>query len=298
MLGCSVFELVYGLLLGDQFWFFLNIFLSDIIVIRKNLICIYFQHTIYICDYKTSFVGRPRQLVTIFWLIWSPGVWSIDSVDLWFVFKFRKYPELEICLLRLTMLIPIPSSPLPNKRVNVVAVFFFLNRQRLSKAWTRAVRFLSGNESRIRVESQRIAGEDFEVWRWIHIATPKPHSPKLSRSVSSYLAYFLTLFTGKLFLISILDQFDCFYVYFTLMDLVEFYHGEWFKYNSKNFGSCWPIHTPISLLRCCAVLAASAPCPRSTLYSWLEWESLPERDAFFSLLVCKREVKYFKGLQK
>ena len=48
------------------------------------------------------------------------------------------------------------------------------------------MRFLSANESRIRVESQRIAGEDFEVWRWIHIATPKPHSPKLSLSVSVF----------------------------------------------------------------------------------------------------------------
>ena len=64
-------------------------------------------------------------------------------------------------------------------------VFLFSNRQRLSKAWNRAVRFLSANESRIRVESQRIAGEDFEVWRWIHIATPKPHNPKLSLSVRS-----------------------------------------------------------------------------------------------------------------
>ena len=45
------------------------------------------------------------------------------------------------------------------------------------------MRFLSGNESRIRVESQRIAGEDFEVWRWIQVATPKAHNPKLSRSV-------------------------------------------------------------------------------------------------------------------
>lgn len=64
--------------------------------------------------------------------------------------------------------------------------FFILNRQKKFKAWTRAVRFLSANESRIRVESQRIAGEDFEVWRWIHIATPKPHSPKLSLSVSVF----------------------------------------------------------------------------------------------------------------
>ena len=62
--------------------------------------------------------------------------------------------------------------------------FSFKNRQRLLGAWNRAVRFLSGNESRIRVESQRIAGEDFEVWRWIQVATPKAHSPKSARLVS------------------------------------------------------------------------------------------------------------------
>jgi membrane protein Man1 len=33
--------------------------------------------------------------------------------------------------------------------------------------WDQAVSFLSANESRIRVESQKIAGEDFAVWRWI-----------------------------------------------------------------------------------------------------------------------------------
>ena len=35
---------------------FLVVVLFCFILIRKNLICIYFQH-IYICDYKTSFVG-------------------------------------------------------------------------------------------------------------------------------------------------------------------------------------------------------------------------------------------------
>ena len=32
-----------------------------------------------------------------------------------------------------------------------------------------AVRFISASESRIRVETQRISGEDFMVWRWIQV---------------------------------------------------------------------------------------------------------------------------------
>lgn len=73
----------------------------------------------------------------------------------------------------------LPYLPIPHVRDMLIPP---TERQKKFKAWTRAVRFLSANESRIRVESQRIAGEDFEVWRWIHIATPKPHSPKLSLS--------------------------------------------------------------------------------------------------------------------
>ncbi|XP_075470144.1 LEM domain-containing protein 2 [Ascaphus truei] len=40
------------------------------------------------------------------------------------------------------------------------------DRKRLRKVWDRAVQFLESNESRIRTESQRVAGEDLTVWRW------------------------------------------------------------------------------------------------------------------------------------
>ncbi|XP_074620236.1 uncharacterized protein LOC141879033 isoform X1 [Acropora palmata] len=72
----------------------------------------------------------------------------------------------------------LPYLPIPHVRDMLIPPS---DRQRLLGAWNRAVRFLSGNESRIRVESQRIAGEDFEVWRWIQVATPKANSPKSAR---------------------------------------------------------------------------------------------------------------------
>lgn len=37
----------------------------------------------------------------------------------------------------------------------------------MKKIWDKAEKFLSANESRIRTETQRIGGADFEVWRWI-----------------------------------------------------------------------------------------------------------------------------------
>jgi len=80
----------------------------------------------------------------------------------------------------------LPYLPIPHVRDMLIPP---TDRQRLSKAWNRAVRFLSANESRIRVESQRIAGEDFEVWRWIQIVTPKPHNPKLSLSGNKHGKY-------------------------------------------------------------------------------------------------------------
>lgn len=48
----------------------------------------------------------------------------------------------------------------------------------MAKIWKKAVEFLNSSDSRVRVETQRIAGEDFEVWRWIGIATPKMKKEK------------------------------------------------------------------------------------------------------------------------
>lgn len=51
----------------------------------------------------------------------------------------------------------------------------------MKSAWDDAVKFLSAQESRVRVESQRIAGEDFEVWRLLHHTTPgSPSSPSVN----------------------------------------------------------------------------------------------------------------------
>lgn len=44
-------------------------------------------------------------------------------------------------------------------------------RARKERAWKKAVEFLSSTDSRIRIETQRVAGEDFEVWRWIGVMT-------------------------------------------------------------------------------------------------------------------------------
>ena len=42
----------------------------------------------------------------------------------------------------------------------------------MENVWKKAVEFLNSSDSRIRVETQQIAGEDFEVWRWIGVITP------------------------------------------------------------------------------------------------------------------------------
>ena len=48
----------------------------------------------------------------------------------------------------------------------------------MKEVWELAVKFLSAKDSRVRVESQRIAGEDFEVWRLLHHGSPS--SPQSS----------------------------------------------------------------------------------------------------------------------
>lgn len=62
----------------------------------------------------------------------------------------------------------------------------------MKSAWDDAVKFLSAQESRVRVESQRIAGEDFEVWRLLHHPTPaSPSSPSVK--YFSFFVYEITM---------------------------------------------------------------------------------------------------------
>ncbi len=46
----------------------------------------------------------------------------------------------------------------------IIALFVRKPKQTL---WEEAVKFLSANESRVRVETQKISGEDYAVWRWL-----------------------------------------------------------------------------------------------------------------------------------
>ncbi|XP_041636742.1 inner nuclear membrane protein Man1 [Cheilinus undulatus] len=57
-----------------------------------------------------------------------------------------------------------PYLPIPHVRDSLVQP---QDRKKLRKVWARAESFVSGNESRIRTENQRIGGADFQVWRWI-----------------------------------------------------------------------------------------------------------------------------------
>ena len=46
------------------------------------------------------------------------------------------------------------------------------SRRRKHKLWEKAVQWVAAHESRVRVETRRIAGEDFTVWRWIQDDPP------------------------------------------------------------------------------------------------------------------------------
>ena len=39
----------------------------------------------------------------------------------------------------------------------------------MQSLWDEAVKFIEANESRIRVETQIIQGEEFTVWRWLQV---------------------------------------------------------------------------------------------------------------------------------
>ena len=39
----------------------------------------------------------------------------------------------------------------------------------MQRIWDKAVKFIEANESRVRLETQVIEGEEFAVWRWIQV---------------------------------------------------------------------------------------------------------------------------------
>ena len=47
-----------------------------------------------------------------------------------------------------------------------------MHRQRKQHIWEKAVDWLATQESRVRVETRIIAGEEFTVWRWIQAEPP------------------------------------------------------------------------------------------------------------------------------
>ena len=48
-------------------------------------------------------------------------------------------------------------------------VCFLHTRKAMQKIWDKAVKFIEANESRVRLETQVIEGEEFAVWRWIQV---------------------------------------------------------------------------------------------------------------------------------
>jgi membrane protein Man1 len=50
--------------------------------------------------------------------------------------------------------------------------------------WDEAVQWIACNESRVRVETRRIAGQDFQVWRWIQEDPPPTEIPSSRQPLS------------------------------------------------------------------------------------------------------------------
>ncbi|XP_018426791.1 PREDICTED: inner nuclear membrane protein Man1 [Nanorana parkeri] len=57
-----------------------------------------------------------------------------------------------------------PYTPIPHVRDSLIPA---CDRKKMNSVWKRAVEFVAANESRIRTETQKIAGTNFLVWKWI-----------------------------------------------------------------------------------------------------------------------------------
>ena len=69
----------------------------------------------------------------------------------------------------------------------------------MQRIWDKAVKFIEANESRVRLETQVIEGEEFAVWRWIQVTYMHTFSVRfyfmsISRFVSLLLPPMLLLY--------------------------------------------------------------------------------------------------------
>ena len=62
---------------------------------------------------------------------------------------------------------PHPSSPSHTHTHTPLSLTHRVQKQRL---WEKSCQWIATHESRVRVETRRIAGEDLEVWRWIQVS--------------------------------------------------------------------------------------------------------------------------------
>ncbi|XP_032810249.2 inner nuclear membrane protein Man1 [Petromyzon marinus] len=81
-----------------------------------------------------------------------------------------------------------PVLPLPHVRDTLIPL---QERRRMGRVWRRAVAFIAANESRVRTERQRMAGEDCEVWRWTQAAATAPPPGKLPAKIWQGKAFHL-----------------------------------------------------------------------------------------------------------
>ncbi|KAK2184900.1 hypothetical protein NP493_249g07019 [Ridgeia piscesae] len=71
-----------------------------------------------------------------------------------------------------------PYLAIPHVRDMLIAP---AERAQKQATWDKAVKFLSANESRVRVETQKIHGEEFAVWRWLQVGIVVQPVPNGSR---------------------------------------------------------------------------------------------------------------------
>ena len=61
---------------------------------------------------------------------------------------------------------------------------YSLYRQSKEKLWDKAVMWIATNESRVRVETRMISGEQYDVWNWIQ---PEPPPTEVDICTSLHL---------------------------------------------------------------------------------------------------------------
>lgn len=83
--------------------------------------------------------------------------------------------------------------------IHIYCVFLFFFRHHKEKLWDKAVLWIANNESRVRVETRMISGEQYSVWNWVQPEPPPTEVQCVYVILEIHLYYHLIIYVTYMY---------------------------------------------------------------------------------------------------